>query len=176
MKWHIFYLEPCKYLKTLSAFSFQVLAVSTSLLASLFLKSVLINWCVCRCWALALFGGNSETGFDQNTTYSIFSISITLTDEGFQNFYQVKKTILHLSLLLNSLFLFLLYIQWNSETQDWNVNLLDFLFNKRINNKLIYVHISCLLHGLWPVYPVFNNTTGNFKEVICVISCYDNSC
>lgn len=46
---------------------------------------------VFRCWALALFGGNSETGFDQNTTYSIFSISITLTDEGFQNFYQVKE-------------------------------------------------------------------------------------
>lgn len=45
--------------------------------------------CVCRCWALALFGGNSETGFDQNTTYSIFSISITLTNQGFQNFYQV---------------------------------------------------------------------------------------
>lgn len=43
-----------------------------------------------KCWALALFGGNSETGFDQNTTYSIFSISITLTDEGFQNFHQVN--------------------------------------------------------------------------------------
>ncbi|KAJ8395493.1 hypothetical protein AAFF_G00032270 [Aldrovandia affinis] len=42
-----------------------------------------------KCWALSLFGGNSETGFDQNTTYSIFSISTTLTDEGFQNFYQV---------------------------------------------------------------------------------------
>ncbi|CAB1314217.1 unnamed protein product [Coregonus sp. 'balchen'] len=37
-----------------------------------------------KCWALALFGGNSEMGFDQNTTYSIFSIS-----ERFQNFYQV---------------------------------------------------------------------------------------
>lgn len=49
--------------------------------------------CACahtyRYWALALFGGNSETGFDQNTTYSIFSISITLTNEGYQNFYQV---------------------------------------------------------------------------------------
>ncbi|KAI1891902.1 hypothetical protein AGOR_G00148500 [Albula goreensis] len=45
--------------------------------------------CVSRCWALSLFGGNSETGFDQNSTYSIFSISIILTDEGFQNFYQV---------------------------------------------------------------------------------------
>lgn len=46
---------------------------------------------MCRCWALALFGGNSERGFDQNTTYSIFSIFITLTDEGYQNFYQVRK-------------------------------------------------------------------------------------
>uniref|UniRef100_A0A7N6ANF6 Nardilysin a (N-arginine dibasic convertase) n=1 Tax=Anabas testudineus TaxID=64144 RepID=A0A7N6ANF6_ANATE len=46
-----------------------------------------------KCWALALFGGNSETGFDQNTTYSIFSISITLTDEGFQNFYQVTHLV-----------------------------------------------------------------------------------
>ncbi|KAK5623448.1 hypothetical protein CRENBAI_014232 [Crenichthys baileyi] len=42
-----------------------------------------------KCWALALFGGNSETGFDQNSTYSIFSVSITLTDQGYQNFYQV---------------------------------------------------------------------------------------
>lgn len=44
---------------------------------------------MCRCWALALCGGNSETGFDQNTTYSIFCVSITLTDEGFQNVFQV---------------------------------------------------------------------------------------
>ncbi|MBN3307302.1 NRDC protein, partial [Amia calva] len=46
-----------------------------------------------KCWALALFGGNSETGFDQNTTYSIFSISITLTNEGYQNFYQVAHLV-----------------------------------------------------------------------------------
>ncbi|XP_061700312.1 nardilysin-like isoform X3 [Syngnathoides biaculeatus] len=46
-----------------------------------------------KCWALALVGGNSETGFDQNTTYSIFSISITLTDKGFQNFYQVTQLV-----------------------------------------------------------------------------------
>uniref|UniRef100_A0AAQ6ALG5 Nardilysin a (N-arginine dibasic convertase) n=1 Tax=Amphiprion ocellaris TaxID=80972 RepID=A0AAQ6ALG5_AMPOC len=47
-----------------------------------------------KCWALALFGGNSETGFDQNTTYSIFSISITLTDQGYHNFYQSFTEIL----------------------------------------------------------------------------------
>jgi len=52
-------------------------------------ESLCVHVCVFRCWALALFGGNSETGFDQNTTYSIFSISITLTNQGYQNFYQV---------------------------------------------------------------------------------------
>ncbi|KAL1023169.1 hypothetical protein UPYG_G00037250 [Umbra pygmaea] len=56
-----------------------------------------------KCWALALFGGNSETGFDQNTTYSIFSISITLTDEGFQNFYQVVHLVFQYMKMLQSL-------------------------------------------------------------------------
>lgn len=56
-----------------------------------------------KCWALALFGGNSETGFDQNTTYSIFSISITLTDEGFQNFYQVTNLVFQYLEMLQTL-------------------------------------------------------------------------
>ncbi|XP_029687014.1 nardilysin [Takifugu rubripes] len=56
-----------------------------------------------KCWALALFGGNSETGFDQNTTYSIFSISITLTDEGFQSFYQVTHLVFQYLKLLQRL-------------------------------------------------------------------------
>uniref|UniRef100_A0A8C5GZX4 Nardilysin a (N-arginine dibasic convertase) n=1 Tax=Gouania willdenowi TaxID=441366 RepID=A0A8C5GZX4_GOUWI len=56
-----------------------------------------------KCWALALFGGNSETGFDQNSTYSIFSISITLTDEGFQNFYQVTHLVFQYLKLLQTL-------------------------------------------------------------------------
>uniref|UniRef100_A0A803T5H3 Nardilysin convertase n=1 Tax=Anolis carolinensis TaxID=28377 RepID=A0A803T5H3_ANOCA len=40
-------------------------------------------------WALALFGGNGETGFEQNSAYSLFSISVTLTDEGLEHFYEV---------------------------------------------------------------------------------------
>ncbi|XP_054652769.1 nardilysin-like [Dunckerocampus dactyliophorus] len=56
-----------------------------------------------KCWALALFGGNSETGFDQNSTYSIFSISITLTDEGFQNFYQVTHLVFQYLKMLQKL-------------------------------------------------------------------------
>ncbi|KAM7409400.1 hypothetical protein PAMA_001060 [Pampus argenteus] len=56
-----------------------------------------------RCWALALFGGNSETGFDQNTTYSIFSISITLTDQGYQNFYQVVDLVFQYLKMLQTL-------------------------------------------------------------------------
>ncbi|XP_054841211.1 nardilysin-like [Eublepharis macularius] len=42
-----------------------------------------------RFLAVALYGGNGESGFEQNTTYSIFSISVTLTEEGFENFYEV---------------------------------------------------------------------------------------
>ncbi|KAL3968725.1 cohesin complex subunit SCC1 [Sarotherodon galilaeus] len=56
-----------------------------------------------KCWAVALFGGNSETGFDQNTTYSIFSISITLTDEGFQNFYKVTHLVFQYLKMLQTL-------------------------------------------------------------------------
>nr|XP_020469652.1 nardilysin-like [Monopterus albus]XP_020469653.1 nardilysin-like [Monopterus albus]XP_020469654.1 nardilysin-like [Monopterus albus] len=56
-----------------------------------------------KCWALALFGGNSETGFDQNTTYSIFSITITLTDEGFLNFYQVTHLVFQYLKMLQTL-------------------------------------------------------------------------
>ncbi|TDH08950.1 hypothetical protein EPR50_G00103490 [Perca flavescens] len=56
-----------------------------------------------KCWALALFGGNSETGFDQNTTYSIFSISITLTNQGYQNFYQVVHLVFQYLKMLQTL-------------------------------------------------------------------------
>ncbi|XP_072919120.1 nardilysin [Hemitrygon akajei] len=46
-----------------------------------------------KCLALALFGGNGETGFEQNSTYSVFNISITLTDEGYQQFYEVAHIV-----------------------------------------------------------------------------------
>ncbi|PWA19139.1 hypothetical protein CCH79_00020776, partial [Gambusia affinis] len=56
-----------------------------------------------RCWALALYGGNSESGFDQNSTYSIFSISITLTDLGYQNFLQVVHLVFQYLKMLQNL-------------------------------------------------------------------------
>ncbi|KAK5869228.1 hypothetical protein PBY51_023962 [Eleginops maclovinus] len=56
-----------------------------------------------KCWAMALFGGNSETGFDQNTTYSIFSMSITLTNQGYQNFYQVVHFVFQYLKMLQTL-------------------------------------------------------------------------
>ncbi|EMP33557.1 Nardilysin [Chelonia mydas] len=46
-----------------------------------------------RFWALALYGGNGETGFEQNSTYSIFSISVTLTDEGYKHFCEVAHVV-----------------------------------------------------------------------------------
>ncbi|XP_006005060.1 nardilysin [Latimeria chalumnae] len=44
-------------------------------------------------WALALYGGNNETGFDHNSTYSVFNISITLTDDGYEHFYEVAHIV-----------------------------------------------------------------------------------
>ncbi|KAG8132402.1 hypothetical protein E2320_010259 [Naja naja] len=46
-----------------------------------------------RFWALALYGGNGETGFEQNSTYSVFSICVTLTDEGYKHFYEVAHVV-----------------------------------------------------------------------------------
>ncbi|KAM4022595.1 nardilysin [Anomaloglossus baeobatrachus] len=56
-----------------------------------------------KCWALALFGGNSETGFEQNTTYSVFSISITLTDAGYEHFYEVTHFVFQYLKMLQQL-------------------------------------------------------------------------
>lgn len=56
-----------------------------------------------KCWALALFGGNSETGFEQNTTYSVFSISITLTDAGYEHFYEVTHLVFQYLKMLQQL-------------------------------------------------------------------------
>ncbi|XP_072275730.1 nardilysin isoform X1 [Pyxicephalus adspersus] len=56
-----------------------------------------------KCWALALFGGNSETGFEQNTTYSVFSISITLTDAGYEHFYEVSHIVFQYIKMLQQL-------------------------------------------------------------------------
>ncbi|XP_044156832.1 nardilysin [Bufo gargarizans] len=56
-----------------------------------------------KCWALALFGGNSETGFEQNTTYSVFSISITLTDTGYEHFYEVTHFVFQYLKMLQQL-------------------------------------------------------------------------
>lgn len=54
-------------------------------------KGSILSYLRKKCWALALFGGNGETGFEQNSTYSVFSISITLTDEGYEHFYEVNS-------------------------------------------------------------------------------------
>ncbi|XP_043857864.1 LOW QUALITY PROTEIN: nardilysin [Dromiciops gliroides] len=56
-----------------------------------------------KCWALALFGGNGETGFEQNSTYSVFSISITLTDEGYEHFNEVAHTVFQYLKMLQQL-------------------------------------------------------------------------
>ncbi|XP_041064399.1 nardilysin-like isoform X1 [Carcharodon carcharias] len=56
-----------------------------------------------KCLALALFGGNGETGFEQNSTYSVFNISITLTDGGYQQFYEVAHIVFQYMKMLQKL-------------------------------------------------------------------------
>lgn len=53
--------------------------------------------------ALALFGGNGETGFEQNSTYSVFNISITLTDDGYRQFYEVAHIVFQYMKMLQNL-------------------------------------------------------------------------
>uniref|UniRef100_A0A7N6FB65 Nardilysin a (N-arginine dibasic convertase) n=1 Tax=Anabas testudineus TaxID=64144 RepID=A0A7N6FB65_ANATE len=92
-----------------------------------------------KCWALALFGGNSETGFDQNTTYSIFSVSITLTDQGYQNFYQVNThSLTHtkfyhsqsmnqsfMRLIFNLLLNYLIFLIWSTDPIEFVENICE---------------------------------------------------
>ncbi|XP_072295428.1 nardilysin-like [Eucyclogobius newberryi] len=55
-----------------------------------------------KSWALALFGGNHETGFVQNSTYSIFSVTITLTEQGYANVYEVAHVLFQYLKLLQT--------------------------------------------------------------------------
>ncbi|KAJ6662537.1 hypothetical protein lerEdw1_011674 [Lerista edwardsae] len=56
-------------------------------------KGSVLSYLRKKFWALALYGGNGETGFEQNTTYSVFSICVTLTDEGYKHFYEVAHVV-----------------------------------------------------------------------------------
>ncbi|XP_006259674.2 nardilysin isoform X1 [Alligator mississippiensis] len=56
-------------------------------------KGSILSFLRKKFWALTLHGGNSETGFEQNSTGSIFSISVTLTEEGYEYFYEIAHVI-----------------------------------------------------------------------------------
>ena len=42
-----------------------------------------------RLWASSLTSGNGEEGFEQNSTMSVFSITVTLTEEGMDHVNEV---------------------------------------------------------------------------------------
>ena len=56
-------------------------------------KGSLILYLRQKAWALQLSAGNSECGFENNTTYSNFAISIILTKSGYENIDQVLEAI-----------------------------------------------------------------------------------
>lgn len=42
-------------------------------------------------WAVGLYSGNDETGFEHNSTYAMMNICVELTDEGFANLEEVGE-------------------------------------------------------------------------------------
>ncbi|XP_003220332.1 nardilysin [Anolis carolinensis] len=56
-------------------------------------KGSVLSYLRKKFWSLALYGGNDETGFEQNSTYSVFRICVTLTDEGYKHFYEVAHVV-----------------------------------------------------------------------------------
>lgn len=43
-----------------------------------------------RVWALRCDAGNDGSSFEHNSIYSLFSVSLLLTDEGYQNINEVQ--------------------------------------------------------------------------------------
>ncbi|NXE51569.1 NRDC protein, partial [Casuarius casuarius] len=77
-------------------------------------KGSILSFLRKKFWAVALSGGNAETGFEQNSSYSIFSISITLTGEGYERFYEVNFIVVchfAMSRFQNKLTCLYLYLQ-----------------------------------------------------------------
>jgi len=58
-----------------------------------------------RHWAVDVESGNAESGMEHNSTCSVFSVVITLTDEGLDHLCLVRFVMLLLLLLSNRYFL-----------------------------------------------------------------------
>ncbi|TRY68749.1 hypothetical protein TCAL_02496 [Tigriopus californicus] len=56
-------------------------------------RGSLISYLRKKIWALGLTSGNAGDGFEHNSTYSIFSISIVLTKEGFAHLSEVTRAV-----------------------------------------------------------------------------------
>ena len=56
--------------------------------------------CIHRLWALSLASGNDEDGFEQNATWSGFTVVATLTDQGLKNVSEVSKSTLNSTFLV----------------------------------------------------------------------------
>ena len=56
-------------------------------------KGSLISYLRRKVWALALTAGNAGDGFEYNSTYSVFAITIVLTKEGYANMDKVLTAV-----------------------------------------------------------------------------------
>uniref|UniRef100_T1J428 Nardilysin n=1 Tax=Strigamia maritima TaxID=126957 RepID=T1J428_STRMM len=53
----------------------------------------ILSYLKSKIWALSLYSGNDETGFEHNSTYASFTVTVGLTEEGLDNLFQVITTI-----------------------------------------------------------------------------------
>ena len=67
-----------------------------------------------RALALSLFSGNCETGFEHNETYAAFMISVTLTDQGFDNVEEVTYLIVFSPVVDNDKIVWLLWTRFSN--------------------------------------------------------------
>merc|ERR1719431_2023537 len=56
-------------------------------------KGSLISFLRKKVWALSLTAGNAGDGFEYNSTYSMFPITITLTKDGYDNIDKVVQAV-----------------------------------------------------------------------------------
>ncbi|KAK3870248.1 hypothetical protein Pcinc_024512 [Petrolisthes cinctipes] len=52
-------------------------------------KGSILSYLKKKVWAVGLYSGNDETGFEHNSTYAMMNICVELTDEGFANLDEV---------------------------------------------------------------------------------------
>ncbi|KAG8436909.1 hypothetical protein GDO86_007845 [Hymenochirus boettgeri] len=66
-------------------------------------KGGILSWLRKRYWAVALYGGSSPSGSDQNSACNVFTITVMLTDTGFEHYYEIIHVVFQYLKMLKTL-------------------------------------------------------------------------